>query len=142
MTFQKTFLFQKLTEASGYLEEIKEFLKFSDEEILADTNKLHIAERLLQLLVDTMIDINQHFIRELNLKISEDFQGTFYILGEHDILPMGFARKIAPIVGLRNRIIHRYETLDKPLFISTFRRNYTDLEIYIKLINDYLKKID
>lgn len=142
MTFQKTFLFQKLTEASGYLEEIKEFLKFSDEEILADTSKLHIAERLLQLIVDTMIDINQHFIRELNLKISEDFQGTFYILGEHDILPMDFARKIAPIVGLRNRIIHRYETLDKPLFISTFRRNYTDLEIYIKLINDYLKKID
>lgn len=142
MTFQKAFLLQKLEEAAGYLEEIKEFFKFPDEEILADAGKLHIAERLLQLIVDTMIDINQHFIRELNLKISEDFQGAFYILGEHNILPMDFAQKIAPIVGLRNRIIHRYETLDKPLFISVFRKNYTDFETYIKLIADYLKKID
>lgn len=142
MTFQKAFVFQKLEEIFGYLDETKDFLKFSDEEILADSGKLHIAERLLQLIVDIMIDINQHFIKELNLKIPEDFQGTFYILGENKILPMKFAQKIAPVVGLRNRIVHRYDTLDKPLFVSTFRKNYSDFETYLKLISDYLKEMD
>ena len=72
MTFQKTFIYQKLEEVSDYLKELKEFFKFSDKDILADSGKLHIAERLLQLIVDIMIDINQHFIRELDFKISED----------------------------------------------------------------------
>ncbi|MDD2732083.1 MAG: DUF86 domain-containing protein [Candidatus Pacebacteria bacterium] len=140
MTFKKAFIYQKIEEISGYLIEIKDFLKYSDAEILADSGRVHIAERLLQLIVDTMIDINQHFIRELNLKISEDFQGTFYLLGKEKILPNNFAIKIAPVVGLRNRIVHRYDTLDKKLFIKTLRKNYSDFEEYIKLINNYLEK--
>jgi len=140
MTFEKAFILQKLEETSGFLKEVEDLFKFSDKEILADSGKIHVAERLLQLIVDLMIDINQHFIRELNLKISEDFQGTFYILGENKILPMDFAQKIAPVVGLRNRIVHRYDTLNKKLFIKTFRKNYTDFKNYIKLISKYLEK--
>lgn len=140
MTFQKTFVYKKLEEVSGYLKEVKSFFEAQDKEILGDSAKLHVAERLLQLIVDIIIDINQHFIRELNLEITEDFQSTFYILGENKILPKDFAQKIAPVVGLRNRIVHRYEILDKQLFIKTFRKNLSDFEKYIKLINDYLEK--
>lgn len=142
MTFQKAFVSQKLEEILGYLKEIEELLKFTDKEILNDSLKLHTAERLLQLIVDAIIDVNQHFIKELNLKISEDFQGTFYILAENNILPTDFAAKIAPVVGLRNLIVHRYEKLDKPLFIATFRKNYSDFKMYLKIINDHLKTID
>ena len=140
MTFQKAFVLQKLDEANGYLKEMEDFFKSSDTEILADSGKLHIAERLLQLLVDTILDINQHFIKELNLKISEDFQGTFYILGDNKILPADFAQKIAPVVGLRNRIVHRYDTLNKEMFISAFRKNYPDFKNYIQFINQYLNR--
>ena len=78
MTFEKAFVFQKLEGISNYLAEIRDLLKFSDKQILNDYLKLRSLERLLQLVVDEMIDINQHFIGELNLKISEDLQGTFY----------------------------------------------------------------
>lgn len=139
MTFQKIFVFKKMEEIDGYLKELEESLKFSDKEILADSGRLHIAERLLQLIVDAMIDINQHFIRELNLTLSEDFQSTFYTLGENNILPLNFTQKIAPVVGLRNRIVHRYEELDKTLFITSLRKNYADFKLYLKYINDYLK---
>lgn len=142
MTFQKAFVVQKLEQICGYLKEVEELFKFSDEEILTDSGRVHIAERLLQLIVDTTIDVNQHFIGELNLKISDDLQGTFYILGENKILPEDFAQKIASVVGLRNRIIHRYESLDKELFIKTFRKNYSDFKSYINFINQYLIKIE
>lgn len=141
MTFQKSFILKKLSELEGYLKETADFFEFSDQEILADSGKLHIAERLLQLGVDTMIDINQHFIKELHLKTSEDFQSTFYVLGEHKILPPDLAQKIAPVVGLRNRIVHRYESLDKRLFISAFRKNYPDFQGYFKAISVYLKQV-
>jgi len=142
MTFQKAFIIQKLEQVCGYLKETEELFKFSDKEILADSGRVHIAERLLQLVVDTIIDINQHFIGELNLKISDDLQGTFYILGENKILPEDFAQKIAPVVGLRNRIVHRYDSLDKALFIKAFRKNYSDFKNYIDFINQRLKKIE
>ena len=142
MTFQKIFVIQKLEGISQYLKEVKALLEFQDKEILADSGKLHIAERLLQLIVDTMIDINQHFIKELDLPLSEDFQSTFYILAENNILPADFAKKIAPVVGLRNRVIHRYETLDNALFISSFRKEYADFQEYIKLITTHLETLD
>ena len=50
-----------------------------------------------------MIDINQHFIRELNLEIPDDLKGTFGILGENKILPKEFAERIAPLSGVRLR---------------------------------------
>lgn len=140
MTFEKAFVLKKIEEIIRYLNETEDLFKFSDKEILSDSGKMHIAERLLQLIVDEMIDINQHFIKELNLKVSEDFQGTFYVLGENKILPTDFAQKIAPVVGLRNRVVHRYENLDTRLFISIFRKNLNDFKIYIKIINDYLKE--
>lgn len=141
MVFRKSFVLHKIEEIFRNLDEAKSLFKFSDKEILRDSLKYHTAERLLQLVVDLMLDINYHFIKELNLEISEDLQGTFYILGETKILPQKFAHKIAPVVGLRNRIVHRYDALNKELFIKTFRKNYSDFEKYIKLIARYLETI-
>ena len=139
MTFKKAFVLQKLDEIANYIAETKQLLAFSDGEISKDIFKSHSAERLLQLIVDSMIDINQHFIKELNLKVSEDFQGTFYILGENKILSMAFARKIAPVVGLRNRIVHRYEELNQKLFLKTLRKNFPDFTKYLLLVRQYVK---
>lgn len=140
MTFQKIFIFQKIKDILSYLKEAEPLFKFSDEEILGDSYKFHTAERILQLIVDATIDINQHFIRELDLKSVDDLQGTFYVLGENKIIPQDFAQKLAPAVGLRNRIVHRYEELDKELFIKTFRKDYLDFKAYISFISKYLEK--
>jgi len=141
MVFRKSFIAHKIEEIFKNLDEAKNLFRFSDKEILEDSLKYHTAERLLQLAVDLILDINYHFIKELNLKVSEDLQGTFYILAENKILPEDFVRKFAPIVGLRNRIVHRYETLNKKLFIKTFRKNYPDFEKYLKLVSKYLEKL-
>lgn len=139
MTFSGNFVVKKIEEIEDYLKEIRELFEFDDKKIIGDTGNLHIAERLLQLVVDTMLDINQHFIKELKLKTADDFQSTFYILAENNVLPKNFAKKIAPVVGLRNRIVHRYDTIDKALFIKTFRKNISDFEKYQKFIVKYLK---
>lgn len=140
MVFQKMFVMQKIEEIMKNLDEINDLFKFSDVEILKDSFKYHTAERLLQLIVDLALDINYHFIKELNLEVSDDLQGTFYVLGENGVLPKDFSKQIAPVVGLRNRIVHRYESLDKGLFIKSFRKNYADFEAYIKFINERINK--
>ena len=140
MTFEIAFVTKKLEELNGYIGELTDFLKYSDEEIMQDSGKIHVAERLLQLIVDTMIDINQHFIRDLHVPLSEDFQSTFITLGDHAVLSQDFALKLAPVVGLRNRVVHRYEGLDKRRFIELLRKNVEDFKTYIRSITKKIQK--
>lgn len=139
MVFQKMFVMQKIDEILKNLDEARDLFKFSDDEILKDSLKYHTTERLLQLIVDLVLDVNYHFIKELNFEISDDLQSTFYTLGEGGVLPKDFSKQIAPVVGLRNRIVHRYESLDKDLFIKSFRKNYSDFEMYLKYVSEYVK---
>lgn len=140
MTFEKQFIAAKLNELGSYRDELADILKSSDENILKDLDKLRHTERAFQLAVDTMLDINQHFIRELGLPVADDFQSTFYMLGENNILPKEFADKAAPIVGLRNRIVHRYETINRKLFLADLRKNFGDFKKYADFIAEYINK--
>lgn len=138
MTFEELFVYKKLNKIEEYLKELEEFLKFSDKEILSDSMKIHVGERLFQLIVDEILDINQHFIGELNLELTEDFQGTFDTLADNKIIPQKFSNKISGVVNLRNIIVHGYEILDKKLFITDLKRDYADFREYIKFIKKYL----
>lgn len=132
---------KKLQQIAEYLEELKPLAEdMSIQEILADYLKYHTAERLLQLIVDTMVDINIHVIKEDNLDVPDDFQSTFITLAAHSILPRDFAEKIAPVVGLRNRIVHRYDALNRRQFIEELQKDYLDFKKYALLIEGQIKK--
>lgn len=141
MTFDQLFVSKKLKDIEGYIEEVKvDVLTFSDKEILENKGRMHIAERLAQLIVDAMLDINQHIIKEKNLDIAEDFQGTFQIMAENKVLPEDFAIRVAPVVSVRNRLVHGYETLNKRLFVEKLRKHYGDFEEFAGYIKEYLEK--
>ena len=122
MTFNGLFVYKKLNKIEEYLEELEEFLKFTDKEIFDDSMKMHIGERLFQLIIDEILDINQHFIGELDLKLTEDFQGTFDALADNKIISKEFSNKISGVVNLRNIIVHDYEKFDKKLFLKDLRK--------------------
>jgi len=136
----KTFVKEKIGLIKGYLQEIEDIIKLKNKEILEDIRNLRTLERDFQLIVDEILDINIHFIRELGLKSPSDFQSTFEILAEGKIIPINFAVKIAPVVGLRNRLVHRYEEIDKKFFIEQVKKEYKDFIEYIRYINQYLEK--
>jgi len=133
---------EKLELIKEYLEELNSIINMDQEEILANPVNLRALERNFQLIVDEILDINLHFIRELELKPPSDFQNTFEILGTADILPLEFAAKIAPVVGLRNRIVHRYEDIDRKFLIGQVKKEYGDFIEYIRLISAYFKPKD
>ena len=104
MTFNQLFVEKKIKGIQEYIEEIEELLEFPDKEILKDSGKMHIAERLVQLVVDAMLDINQHIIKERNLKETEDFQSTFYTLAESGILPLFANSEDYPVLPVVARV--------------------------------------
>ncbi|OGI78235.1 hypothetical protein A3C57_00860 [Candidatus Nomurabacteria bacterium RIFCSPHIGHO2_02_FULL_33_12] len=118
---------------------IKDILSKSNEELKVLDIERSAMERCFQLIVDAAVGINEHIISEENLKIPNDYYGTFLILGSSDILPREFADKIAPSVGLRNRLVHQYEKIDISRMILDIRQNINDYDKYMAIISDFVE---
>lgn len=134
------FIDKRLDNLLKYQEEIEPLFNFSNDEIKKDYMKLRTSERLLQLIADEMVDVNGFLIKKLNLPVPDDFQSTFRVLGEEGIISEEFAGQLAPIVGLRNRLVHRYEDVDVDLFLQTIRKNKDDFKIYVKYISEFITR--
>ena len=129
----------KLNDIYGYLQELKPLLQEESALILKKTVELHAIERLFQLIVDTAIDINTHIIAESGLIVPDDYQSTFVTLGENKIIDMEFALRIAPAVGLRNLIVHRYEKVNLRKMIDDMKNEISDFVEYLAQIGKFLK---
>ena len=122
-----------------YYGKINSLILENIDELLSNELKYHTLERLFQLLVDTCIDINIHIIKEKIGKIPDDLQSTFKELGNSKIIPNILAQKMAPVVGLRNRIVHQYDTLNKSDFINLLKQNMKDFDEYFIAIRKEIK---
>ena len=130
----------KMRSIQEYLLEIEPILSLPKDQIVSSVEKLRTLERNFQLIVDAMLDINIHLIRELELSSPDDLKSTFIILAEGKIISFDFAQKISPVVGLRNILVHGYEKVDRKLFIDSFQKNRKDFDEYLLLINSFLNK--
>jgi uncharacterized protein YutE (UPF0331/DUF86 family) len=65
----KNLIKEKIKNIQGYLSEIEHILPLDVKEIISNIEKLRTLERNFQFVVDEMLDINIHFIRELNLNM-------------------------------------------------------------------------
>ncbi len=135
----KDLIKNKMSDIQGYFRELQPIINNESGNIIENNLKLHTVERLFQLIVDTAIDINTHIIAESDFSVPNDYQSTFIILGENKVIPMNFAVKIAPSVGLRNLIIHRYGRVDLKRMIDDIKNEISDYLEYLKFIDNFLK---
>lgn len=133
-------LHAKASEIDEYLGELRTLLAGDASDILRNHERLHAIERLFQLVVDTMVAMNTHVIAGADFPVPEDYQNTFVTLGEHGVLPMDFAGRLAPIVGLRNRVVHKYEELDMRMFLTQLHAELDDIPTYLRHVLDYAER--
>lgn len=63
---------------------------------------------------------------------------TILILGQHNILPIAFAEKLAPAAGFRNVLVYMYTDIDLEKLYSHLQNNIDDLELFAEYIAKYL----
>ncbi len=74
------------------------------------------------------------------MRIPDDFQGSFLILAENGVLPNDFAKRMAPVIGLRNRLVHRYEKIDLDILLKETSKNKADFKEYVKYVFAYINR--
>ena len=90
------------------LNKLEPFKSKEKEELLQDPYLQDIIERNLEVSAQSVIDIANRIISIENLEKPLDYYDAIMRLGEAGILPLRFAKKLAPIAGFRNILVHDY----------------------------------
>lgn len=129
----KEILISKITLFKKYKKELLVMLQKKD---LKD-EEFYIIERLFQLVVDEAVDINSLIIEREKEPIPDYNQSTFETLKKINVFKKTDVSNIANSVGLRNRIVHRYESVQKSLMLKEILRYLKLYDIYFEEIVNY-----
>jgi len=120
---------------------LKDFAGLTFDEVARNYNTHKIVERIIEVVVNAAIDINQHIIANSNKSdLPFDFKESFLMLSDLSVYPRDFARKISESASLRNILVHEYTKLDEKKFYSSIKDCYKDYTEYCRYIIDYLNK--
>lgn len=125
---------QKIALCEESLAALEKIFPSEYDDLFGDPLLLPAIERHFQLVVDSAIDCNSLILEARGGDKPETYFGTFTALGEGGVIPNELARRLAPSVGLRNALVHRYEGIDR-------RRMYDSIGAFIRLYHEYLRGI-
>lgn len=120
---------------------LTEFTDLSFDEIAKDYKTHKVVERIIEVVINAAIDINQHIVVEEGKgHLPFDFKKSFLLLSDFGVYPREFAEEISQSAGLRNILVHEYTKLDERKFYNSIKDCYRDYTKYCRYILDYLGK--
>lgn len=96
-----------------------------------------IIERNFQVLAQAVIDIANRIISLENLEKPRDYHEAILRLGQGGIVPVDFARKLAPLAGFRNILVHDYLDLNWDEVYANLEK-LDDIHIFLTMVNTWL----
>lgn len=97
------------------------------------------AERLLEVMIQAVLDIGNHVIAGLLLKKPEDYRQVFDILAQNQIISEELLPRLRALVGLRNLLVHEYFEVDHGRLYDEARIGLADFEKFCKAIVHFLQ---
>lgn len=132
---------QKIDLILQNLQKLSESEHITLDELTKDYWKHKALERILEIIINQAIDINQHLIVKSGKgELPFDYKKSFLLLTELGVYPQEFAGKIADSAGLRNVLVHEYVKLDEQIFFTSIRECLSDYTKYCNYILSYLSK--
>lgn len=102
---------EKMLKMHQHIKELKELKPSSYFDYIQDIKTKYAIERIIQLIVDLALDINNILLSYMSKPPASDYFNSFIELAECGVLDPKFAADIAPSAGLRNRLVHEYEKI-------------------------------
>lgn len=132
---------EKLENLKKYVGYLKEYRKFSLEDIKKDYTLQGAIRYYLQIACECVIDICEIIISGLGLPKPDTARDSIEMLGENGILPLEFSFKISKMAGLRNILVHEYAKIDISEIYNHLQKKLDDFSQFAKLIATWINKI-
>ena len=132
---------QKLGNQAEYLAELKPYVALEYAGYRRQIGYNRVTERLVQIIVESAIDINEKLIEAMNepppATARESFEMVCHFGVIDDELSAAFRKTY---VGLRNHIVHDYEKLDDHVVYFNARRLLDDATHYITAVRRFVEQ--
>ena len=126
---------RKIEECVADLQEIR---KLPERAFIENRSVRAAAERLLQVAIQSVLDIGSHIIAERGFREADGYAEIIDILGEEGVLPKRFAARIRGMAGLRNILVHDYLDVD-PGELRKHLGRLKDFERYCRYVVEYAR---
>ncbi|UCF84814.1 MAG: DUF86 domain-containing protein [Desulfobacteraceae bacterium] len=107
---------------------------FQDYQTSSDSKD--IAERNLQVAIETCLDIGKIIISREGLKEPKDNKGVFVVLAEAGFMSSENLTFMVPMAGTRNILVHGYDKVDDSVIYGILRTHIDDFTTFLKEIRD------
>ncbi len=99
----------KLNQLLDYINELKYFETLTLAEFLSDRHRQYTIERIIELIVQTAIDINKYILKKKGVNLTNlTSHQTFLETSKFEIITQLLAEEIKESVDTRNVLAHRY----------------------------------
>lgn len=130
----------RLSKIREYSNLLKELMEIPKENFVATPGHYLEAERLLEVMIQSMIDVGTHIIAGLLLKKPEDYHQVFEVLAKEGIISKEFLPRAYAMVGLRNLLSHEYLTIDHGRLYDDIKTDLYDFQEFSTLIVTFLRQ--
>lgn len=123
----------KLSELEGYLGELR---LIAPESLAAyrQVEKKRACERLLQISVETVLDVCHLFVRGLELGLPAEEDDVFEKLERSGIVSGDLTAILRRMKGCRNILVHEYGGVDDEIVFETVRAGDRDFERFKRAV--------
>ncbi len=140
----KEFVRRKIALIQDDLRHLIQYEDLTIEKISEDFVSQAVIERVLERLIGRAIDINQHIIAEKGgtLQNVTTYHDTFMRLVDLGIYPREFAEQIAKSAGLRNVLVHEYNTINPELLQKSIGDAIKEFNEYTKDVLSFVERAE
>ena len=122
------------------IELLREIAGVSFKEYSKDMKLQSIAERNIQVCVETIIDISNMIISKERMKVPSTYRETIRILREAGILKGNIGRKMEELVGIRNIIVHMYADIKDKIIHENLKEFVKTLKEVLRILLKFCKR--
>lgn len=133
-------LSSRLSALAGYLAELRPFAEVSREDFVKDSRLHHLAERLLHLACECMLDTAHHLISDVGYRQPTSYKDAIEVLREEGVLDDDLATRLKEWVGFRNVLVHFYIDIDHGESYAAIRDDLGDLEAFAAKMGRFLEE--
>ena len=84
--------------------------------------------------VEICVNIGRHIISQKSYRIPDNSREVFEVLSENEAITEPVLKKMKMAVGYRNMAIHRYGDIDTNTTYIIMKKNYKDIEEFLKQV--------
>ncbi|NLY37919.1 MAG: DUF86 domain-containing protein [Firmicutes bacterium] len=132
----------KITDKMNFILDNLDKLKFlrdiPEEKFYNDFRNIESAKYLLQITIESMIDIANHIIARKRMGRPKTYGDSFTLLQDNKIISPEKVKVFKTMVKFRNRVVHLYQEVNPAEIYKILHNNLQDFTGYLEQIRKYI----